>query len=116
MKGPSNVAETANNRLVAWNTTYNEYLKLTHQLAQCQPHERDALERAAAEQQDDVLQTEAPSLRAVFAKLEILFEGQMDSLDPESEAKRLVLEDLHDITVDLRELIGAAESEVKLAN
>jgi hypothetical protein len=39
----------------------------------------------------------------------------MNGLDAESEAKRLVLEDLHDITVDLRELAGA-DSEMKAAN
>jgi hypothetical protein len=93
-------------RASVWNTAHEEYVRLTQQLAKCQPHERDALERAVADQQDDLLETEAPSLRALFAKLEILFEGQMDGLDPESEAKRLVLEDLDTLITDATEMIG----------
>jgi hypothetical protein len=109
------MAETADTRTSAWNTSYQNYTKLTQQLEQCSQKDRDALERAIAAQQEDLLDTPAPTLAALHAKLEILFEGQMNGLDAESEAKRLVLEDLHDITVGLRELTGA-ESEVKAPN
>jgi hypothetical protein len=110
------MADDANSaRASVWNTIYNQYLNLTQQLEQCSQKERDATERAIAAQQEDLLDTPAPTLTALHAKLEILFEGQMNGLDAESEAKRLVLEDLHDITVDLRELAGA-DSEMKAAN
>jgi hypothetical protein len=101
------MAENANSaRTCAWNTAYNQYLNLAHQLAQAQPHERDALERAVADQQEDLLDTEAASLRALFVKLEILFEGQIDGLDPESEAKRLILEDLDTLITQATDVIG----------
>jgi hypothetical protein len=42
----------------------------------------------------------------VLKKLELLFEGQLIGLDPESEYRRLVLEDLSDLIDGTRELIG----------
>jgi hypothetical protein len=100
------MAEMADTRASAWNTSYQNYLKLSQQLAQCQPNERNVLERAIAAQQEDLLDTAAPTLTALHAKLEILFEGQMSGLDAESEAKRLVLEDLNDLISEATELIG----------
>jgi hypothetical protein len=101
------MAEFANSaRASVWNTTYEEYLRLNEKLAKCAPNERDVLERAIAAQQEDLLDTAAPTLTALHAKLEILFEGQMNGLDAESEAKRLVLEDLNDRITEATDLIG----------
>jgi hypothetical protein len=91
----------------AWNTQYQNYLSLTQKLDQAQLHERDALERAVAEIEEDLLDTPAPHLTAVRQKLEMLFEGQMDGLDTEAEARRLVTEDLQRLILVQRELLGA---------
>jgi hypothetical protein len=101
------MAENAHTaRATAWNTTYNQLLNLTAKLEKCQLHERDALERAIAAQEEHLLDTPAASLDAVRVKLEILFDGQMTGLDAESEARRLVVEDVHNIATDFDELIG----------
>jgi hypothetical protein len=102
------VAETTNNdRAVAWNTSIEKLNELNRSLDQCQPHERDALERKIAEQQEDVLDTPAPHLAGVLTKLEILFEGEMDGINPEAEYRRLVIEDLSDLINDIRDLTDA---------
>jgi hypothetical protein len=101
------MAANANSaRTSVWNTAHEEYIRLTRQLAECPPHDRDGLERRIAAQQEDLLDTPAPTLTALHAKLEILFEGQMNGLDAESEAKRLMLEDLNDLLTEATELIG----------
>jgi hypothetical protein len=93
-------------RRAAWNTTYNEYLNLTQKLDQARPEDREALERAVADQQDDVLDTPAPSFSALLIKLELLFEGQLEGLDAEAEYRRLAIEDLSDLIAETRELVG----------
>jgi hypothetical protein len=93
-------------RRAAWNTAYNEYLNLNQRLADCPAEERDALERAIANQEEDILDTPAPSLSALLIKLELLFEGQLDGLHAEAEHRRLVIEDLSDLIGETRELIG----------
>jgi hypothetical protein len=106
--GDDSMAIDANSaRQAAWNTTYNEYLNLSHQLDQARPEDREALERAVADQQDDVLDTPAPSFSALLTKLELLFEGQLEGLDAEAEYRRLVIEDLSDLIAETRELVGA---------
>jgi hypothetical protein len=101
------MAENAHTaRATAWNTAHNEYLALTQKLAKCPPEERDTLERVLAAQEEDLLDTPAASLDAVRVKLEILFDGQMIGLDAESEARRLVLEDVHNLATELDDLVG----------
>ncbi|HEU5068225.1 MAG TPA: hypothetical protein VFT61_08575 [Sphingomicrobium sp.] len=94
-------------RCVAWNTEYEKYLNLTQQLDDCPAERREALERAIADQEDDLLSTSAPSFDAVRIKMELLFEGQLLGLDPETEYRRLLLEDLSDLIAEGQELIGA---------
>jgi hypothetical protein len=93
-------------RQAAWNTTYNRYLALSQQLDSCSADRRDQLERAVADQQEDVLDTPAPSFSALLTKLELLFEGQLEGLDAEAEHRRLVIEDLNDLVEETREIIG----------
>jgi hypothetical protein len=93
-------------RVREWNTSYERYLTLNQQLTHCDPEERDALQRAVAAQEEDLLDTPAASIDAVRVKLEIIFDGQMTGLDAESEARRLVLEDVHNLAADLGDLIG----------
>jgi hypothetical protein len=105
------MAANANSaRRSVWNTAHEEYIRLTKQLAQCQPNERNVLERAIAAQEEDLLDTPAASLDGVRVKLEILFDGQMTGLDAESEARRLVVEDVHKLATELDDLIGLNRS------
>ncbi|WP_155263556.1 hypothetical protein [Sphingomonas segetis] len=93
-------------RARAWKISIQKLNKLNLKLDQCQPQDREALERAIADQEEDVLDTPAPSFSALLAKLELLFEGQLEGLDAEAEHRRLVIEDLSDLIEETRELIG----------
>jgi len=95
-----------NARHQEWERAFNKLTELDAKLAQCQPHERDALERAHAEQEEDVLDTSAPSLTALLIKLELLFNGQLEGLHPDAEYRRLVIEDLSGLIEETRDLIG----------
>lgn len=84
----------------AWNTAYSEYLNLNQKLAQAQPHERDALERAVAAYEDELLDMSAPSFAAILQKLNILWETDLEKPDQDGEAKRLIVEDITDLIAD----------------
>jgi hypothetical protein len=90
-----------------WASTFDHLTALNHRLDQAPAHERDAIESEIAALQDELLDTPAPSLKAVMLKLEILFEGEMHGLDQSSEERRLILEDLHDLIQAQRQLLGA---------
>jgi hypothetical protein len=93
-------------RHAAWNTTYNHFLTLSQQLDDCPAEQRDALERAIADQEEEILETPSPSFEALRIKIELLFEGQLDGLHAEAEHRRLVLEDLSDLIAETHDLIG----------
>ena len=88
-----------------WKRLSTELTELNQQLAQCEPHQRDALERAVADKEEDLLDTPAPSLGALRAKLEMHF-GDLIGLDQETEQRRLILEDLEGLIVAAAELLG----------
>jgi hypothetical protein len=90
-----------------WKCALTKLNELNQSLASCQPHERGALERAIADQEEDVLDTPAPSFSALLTKLELLFQGQLEGLNSEAEQRRLVIEDLSDLISETRELVGA---------
>jgi hypothetical protein len=48
----------------------------------------------------------ARSFTAVAQKLEILFEGEMDGLDQDSRAKRLLVEDLASLILEQTQILG----------
>jgi hypothetical protein len=101
------VAETTHNRRArAWNTSIQKLQELNRKLEVCEPNARNALERAIADQEDDVLDTPAPTYSALLFKLELLFEGQLEGLNTEAEQRRLVIEDLSDLIAETRSLIG----------
>lgn len=89
-----------------WERAFKKLTDLNEKLAHSQPNERDLLERAVAEQEEDVLDTSAPSLAALLVKLELLFNGQLEGLHPDAEYRRLVIEDLSELIDESRELIG----------
>ena len=93
-------------RRAKWNSAFTKYTKLNQKLAQAQGPEAEALERAVAAQQDELLDLTSPTLAAVRIKLNILWEVDLDGFDQASEEKRLILEDLHDLGAELGELLG----------
>lgn len=97
-------AHTARAR--AWNTAFEKYLSLNQRLIEARAHERDALKRAVAAQEDQLLELPAPHFTAVIRKLELLWECQLEGLDSEAEAKRMVLEDLGDLILEQSQLLG----------
>lgn len=91
-----------------WKRLIEEYQNLNQRLIEAPAKDRDALERAIAAQEEELLDTPAPSFGAVITKLELLWSEQMDGLDVESEAKRLVIEDLGDLIGEAHQLLGEA--------
>ncbi|WP_067677094.1 hypothetical protein [Tsuneonella dongtanensis] len=85
----------------------NTLAALNQRLDQVPPHEVDQIERQIAAIHDDLLDTPAPHLAAVAAKLNMLWEAKMHGLDKESEERRLILEDLEGLVLAQRELLGA---------
>jgi hypothetical protein len=89
-----------------WECASNKLNELNLRLDQCQPHERDALERAIADQEEDLLDTPSPTFSALLTKLELLFEGELEGLSAEAEHRRLVIEDLSDLIAETHHLLG----------
>ncbi len=100
------MAKTTDKRQSAWNKTYTVYLTLARKLERAQPHERDALERAVAAQEEQLLELPAPHFTAVIRKLELLWECQLEGTDDETAARLLVLEDLGDLILEQSQLLG----------
>ena len=93
-------------RRARWNSSFAKYTKLSQKLAQAQGPEAEALERAVAAQQDELLDLTSPTLAAVRVKLNIIWEADLEGLDQASEEERLILEDLHDLGAELGELLA----------
>lgn len=88
-----------------WECAFNKLAELNQSLAAAPDADRDALERAIADQEADVLDTPAPSFSAVVTKLYLLWNGELEGLDPDSESKRLILEDLEGLIRQCAELL-----------
>ena len=102
------MAISTHTRRTAWEKTYNTYLNLNQRLIQARADERDALERAVAAQEEQLLELPAPHFTAVIRKLELLWECQLDGTDDETAARLLVLEDLGDLILEQSQLLGVA--------
>lgn len=94
-------------RAAAWETAIHNIAALNQRLSLVPPHEADEIEREIGAIQDDLLETPAPHLAGVAAKLNMLWEYKMDGLDRESEERRLILEDLEGLIQAQREILGA---------
>ena len=92
----------------SWERANTNLTKLNQRMIGCQPRDRDALERAIAEQGDELLDLPAPSFTCVRQKLEIMWETELHGLDRASEEKRLVLADLGDLIAETHQLLGLA--------
>ena len=102
----ADIAHTA--RAHMWATAFEKYTNLNQRLIGCQPRDRDALERAIAEQEDELLDLSAPSFTCIRQKLEIMWETELHGLDRASKEKRLLLKDLSDLIAETHQLLGLA--------
>lgn len=93
-------------RRAEWECAMTTYQNLNQKLIEAPEKDRDALERAVADQEEDLLQTEAPSISAVIKKLYWLWEGTLIGIDPETEARRLILEDLETLVAESTALLA----------
>lgn len=95
------MAENDNNqRRADWERAITTYQNLSQQLDEAIAEDSDALECAIVDAEEDVLDTPAPSFSAVIKKLYLLWDGRLIGLDPETEAKRLILEDLDTLVAE----------------
>src|SRR3546814_905554 len=91
----------------AWNTQYANYLNLHERLLGAPAHQRDAIEEAIVEVQDNLLDRPAPSFAAVKQKLEMLWETELHGLDQASRERRLILKDISGLIQAQSTLLGA---------
>src|SRR3546814_2959628 len=92
----------------AWNTQYANYLNLHESLLGAPAHQRDAIEEAIVEVQDNLLARTAPSFAAVKQKLEMLWETELHGLDQASRERRLILKAISDMIHAESPLLGAS--------
>lgn len=90
----------------AWKAEYQKYRELNLSLNQAPREKADAIERAIAEQEDLLLELEAPSIAAVLQKLEILFETDLEKPDRDGAEKRLIIDDLARLHDEAEMLVG----------
>ena len=99
----------SNIRRARWASAFNKYTELSQKLAQAQAQDQasdaEAIEQLLCAQQDELLDLTSPTLAAVRIKLELMWEAELHGLDQSSEEKRLIIEDLQDLGVELGELI-----------
>lgn len=93
-------------RRAAWERAMRNYENMNQKLIEAPAKDRDALERAIADQEEDLLDTPAPSISAVVRKLYWLWDGQLFGIDPETEARRLILEDLETLVAETTALLN----------
>ena len=98
--------EADNNRRSAWEQAFTTYQNLNQKLIEAPEKGRDALERAIADQEEDLLDTPAPSVSAVIKKLYWLWDGSLIGVDPEAEARRLIIEDLETLVAESTALLA----------
>ena len=92
-------------RRARWNSAFATYTELNQKLVLAQGPDAEAIEQLLCAQQDELLDLTSPTLAAVRIKLELMWEAELHGLDQSSEEKRLIIEDLQDLGVELGELI-----------
>jgi hypothetical protein len=75
----------------------NHLQNLNEQLIGCHEQDRDRLERAVAEQEEVLLELEAPHLTAIVQKLRLLFDVDLDKPDQDGFIKSQIVEDLESL-------------------
>ena len=99
--------DATNAHQASWKRAIQNLDELNKKLVAASAKDRDALERAIAAQEEDVLDTPAADLEGVRFKIQLMWTDLL-GLDPETEAKRLVLEDLEILIAEMRNLLGEA--------
>jgi hypothetical protein len=86
----------------------NKYHELKLNLAQAEgtPQQLEKLGQALAEQIDLLLELPAPSIEAVIEKLTIVWEADLEKPDRDGAEKLQIIEDLHDLAAEARNLVG----------
>ena len=98
--------DATNERRAEWERGLDAYDKLNQKLIEAPAKDREALEREIADQEDDLLDTPAPSFTAVIQKLYWLWECNLIGIDSETEARRLILEDLETLVAESTALLA----------
>ena len=98
--------DATNERRAEWERGLDAYDKLNLKLIEAPAKDREALERAIADQEENLLDTPAPSFTAVTQKLYWLWECNLIGLDSETEARRLILEDLETLVAESTALLA----------
>jgi hypothetical protein len=97
-----------NARRQKWHRAYSKYadLKLNLAVAEGSPQQLEKLGNALAEQIDLLLELPAPSIAAVIEKLTVMWEADLEKPDRDGAEKLQIIEDLHDLADEARDLIG----------
>jgi hypothetical protein len=103
-------SNATNARTAEWERAFSKLTELNHALIAAPEKDRAQIERAVAAQEEDVLDTPAPSFSAVLSKLYLLWYADLEGLDPEAEAKRLLLEDMEYPIGEGSSLLGTPNS------
>ena len=98
--------DATNERRAEWERGLDAYDKLNLKLIEAPAKDREAIERAIADQEEDILDTPAPSFSAVIKKLYLLWECNLIGIDSETEARRLILEDLETLVAESTALLA----------
>ena len=98
--------DVTSERRSLWEQAFTTYQNLNQKLIEAPAKDREALERAIADQEEDLLDTPAPSFSAVIRKLYWMWECNLFGIDSETEARRLILEDLETLVAESTALLA----------
>jgi hypothetical protein len=82
---------------VRWNNATTVLHNLNLKLIEAPTHQVDALEVEIASQEEVVLGLEAPHLRAVLSKLQLLWSVDLNNPDYDGQTKRRIVADLSNL-------------------
>jgi muramidase (phage lysozyme) len=94
-----------------WEREYQKYAELNLNLAvaEAPPQQLEKIGNAIAKQIDILLELPAGSIAQVIAKLQIIWEADLEKPDRDGAEKLQIIDDLHDLADEARELIGERE-------
>ena len=98
--------DVTSERRSLWEQAFTTYQNLNQKLIEAPAKDHEAIERAIADQEEDLLDTPAPSFTAVIQKLYWLWECNLIGIDSETEARRLILEDLETLVAESTALLA----------
>jgi hypothetical protein len=101
-------AAATTKRRALWEREYQKYAELNLNLAvaDAPPQQVEKIGNAIAKQIDVLLEMPAASIAQVIAKLQIIWEADLEKPDRDGAEKLQIIEDLRDLADEARELIG----------